>query len=240
MTARLLRWWAGLDFGASQFNRATQSRRQPGSAFKPFIYAAAIDNGYTPASLVNDAPIVFDDPSQERTWKPMNFSERFFGPTRLREAMIHSRNLISVRIVMDLGVQPTIDYVTDFGFQRSQIPNGPSMALGSASITPSTWPRPTRCSPTAASISILFSSTPSSMTRVANSRCCRDRWPVASAAITTAVSTAPAQRPARAPGRKPWAAWRAKPPASSTWVWQRRPKTIHPKMQKAGTSDSRR
>ena len=126
----------GLDFGASQFNRATQSRRQPGSAFKPFIYAAALDNGYTPASLVNDAPIVFDDPSQERTWKPMNFSERFFGPTRLREAMIHSRNLISVRIVMDLGVQPTIDYVTDFGFQRSQIPNGPSMALGSASITP--------------------------------------------------------------------------------------------------------
>jgi len=126
----------GLDFGASQFNRATQSRRQPGSAFKPFIYAAAIDNGYTPASLVNDAPIVFDDPSQERTWKPMNFSERFFGPTRLREAMIHSRNLISVRLVMDIGVQPTIDYVTDFGFQRSQIPNGPSMALGSASITP--------------------------------------------------------------------------------------------------------
>jgi len=126
----------GLDFGASQFNRATQSRRQPGSAFKPFIYAAAIDNGYTPASLVNDAPIVFDDPSQERTWKPMNFSERFFGPTRLREAMIHSRNLISVRLVMDIGIQPTIDYVTDFGFQRSQIPNGPSMALGSASITP--------------------------------------------------------------------------------------------------------
>jgi len=126
----------GLDFGASQFNRATQSRRQPGSAFKPFIYAAAIDNGYTPASLVNDAPIVFDDPSQERTWKPKNFSERFFGPTRLREAMIRSRNLISVRLAMDLGIQPTIDYVSDFGFQRSQIPNGPSMALGSASITP--------------------------------------------------------------------------------------------------------
>ena len=126
----------GLDFGASQFNRATQSRRQPGSAFKPFIYAAAIDNGYTPASLVNDAPVVFDDPSQERTWKPMNFSEKFFGPTRLREAMVHSRNLISVRLVMDMGVQPTIDYVAEFGFRRSEIPDGPSMALGSASITP--------------------------------------------------------------------------------------------------------
>jgi penicillin-binding protein 1A len=126
----------GLDFGASQFNRATQSRRQPGSAFKPFIYAAALDHGYTPASLVNDAPIVFEDPSMERTWKPMNFSERFFGPTRLREAMIHSRNLISVRLLMDLGLAPTIDYVTDFGFARDEIPDGPSMALGSASITP--------------------------------------------------------------------------------------------------------
>ena len=126
----------GLDFGASQFNRATQSRRQPGSAFKPFIYAAALDNGYTPASQVNDAPIVFEDPSMERTWKPMNFSERFFGPTRLREGMIHSRNLISVRLVMDLGLDPVIDYVTDFGFSRDEIPRGPSMALGSASITP--------------------------------------------------------------------------------------------------------
>ncbi|NKI35306.1 penicillin-binding protein 1A [Wenzhouxiangella sp. XN79A] len=126
----------GLDFAASQFNRATQSRRQPGSAFKPFIYSAALDAGYTPASLVNDAPVVFDDPSQERTWKPQNFSERFFGPTRLREGMVHSRNLISVRLVMDLGLPRAIDYVTDFGFDRNEIPNGPSMALGSASITP--------------------------------------------------------------------------------------------------------
>jgi len=126
----------GLDFGASQFNRATQSRRQPGSAFKPFVYSAALDHGYTPASLVNDAPIVFDDPSQERVWKPQNFSEEFFGPTRLREGMIHSRNLISVRLVMNMGLPTTIDYVTEFGFERDQIPNGPSMALGSASITP--------------------------------------------------------------------------------------------------------
>jgi penicillin-binding protein 1A len=126
----------GLDFAASQFNRATQSRRQPGSAFKPFIYSAALDSGYTPASLVNDAPVVFDDPSQERTWKPQNFSEQFFGPTRLREGMIHSRNLISVRLVMDIGLSRAIDYVTEFGFERNEIPNGPSMALGSASITP--------------------------------------------------------------------------------------------------------
>lgn len=126
----------GLDFGASQFNRATQSQRQPGSAFKPFIYAAALDHGYTPASLVNDAPIVLSDPSQERVWKPQNFSERFFGPTRLREGMIHSRNLISVRLVMDLGLQRTIDYVSRFGFDRSALPDGPSMALGAGAVTP--------------------------------------------------------------------------------------------------------
>lgn len=126
----------GLDFGMSQFNRATQSQRQPGSAFKPFVYAAALDHGYTPASLVNDAPIVLDDPNQERSWKPQNFSERFFGPTRLREGMIHSRNLISVRIVMNLGLERVIDYVTHFGFRREAIPDGPSMALGAGAATP--------------------------------------------------------------------------------------------------------
>ncbi len=135
-TGAVLALVGGLDFGASQFNRATQSQRQPGSAFKPFIYAAALDHGYTPASLVNDAPIVLDDPSQERSWKPQNFSERFFGPTRLREGMIHSRNLISVRIVMALGLERVIDYVTGFGFRRDTIPVGPSMALGAGAATP--------------------------------------------------------------------------------------------------------
>ena len=133
---RIVALTGGLDFAANQFNRATQSRRQPGSAFKPFIYAGALDNGYTPASLVNDAPVVFDDPSQERAWKPTNFSEQFFGPTRLREGMIHSRNLISVRLLLDIGLEPMTDYVTDFGFNRAEMPNGPSMALGAASITP--------------------------------------------------------------------------------------------------------
>ena len=135
-TGAVLALVGGLDFGASQFNRATQSQRQPGSAFKPFIYAAALDHGYTPASLVNDAPIVLDDPSQERSWKPQNFSERFFGPTRLREGMIHSRNLISVRIAMALGLERSIDYVSGFGFRRETIPAGPSMALGAGAATP--------------------------------------------------------------------------------------------------------
>ncbi|MEM7053939.1 MAG: PBP1A family penicillin-binding protein [Pseudomonadota bacterium] len=126
----------GLDFADNQFNRATMSQRQPGSAFKPFIYAGALDHGYTTASLINDAPIVFDDPSQERAWKPMNFSEEFFGPTRLREGMIHSRNLISVRLLLDIGLEPMTNYVTDFGFEPNQLADGPAMALGAASITP--------------------------------------------------------------------------------------------------------
>ncbi|QOC21859.1 penicillin-binding protein 1A [Wenzhouxiangella sp. AB-CW3] len=126
----------GLDFGRSQFNRVTQSRRQPGSAFKPFIYAAALDHGFTAASMVNDSPVVLDDPSMEREWRPTNFSRRFHGPTRLRDAMIHSRNLVSVRLLMDMGLDYARDYITDFGFERNELPNGPSMALGSASLTP--------------------------------------------------------------------------------------------------------
>jgi penicillin-binding protein 1A len=126
----------GLDFGRSQFNRATQSRRQPGSAFKPFIYAAAFDYGYSSASVVNDAPVVIDDPSMERAWRPTNFSRRFHGPTRLREAMVHSRNLVSVRLLMGMGLDYARDYITDFGFERSELPAGPSLALGSASLTP--------------------------------------------------------------------------------------------------------
>ncbi|MEN1727610.1 MAG: PBP1A family penicillin-binding protein [Pseudomonadota bacterium] len=126
----------GLEFWRSQFNRVTQSRRQPGSSFKPFVYSAAFDNGYHPASLVNDAPVVVDDPSMERVWRPTNFSRRFHGPTRLREAMIHSRNLVSVRLLMGIGLEPVRNYLLDFGFEREELPNGPSLALGSASLTP--------------------------------------------------------------------------------------------------------
>ncbi|MFW5816232.1 MAG: penicillin-binding protein 1A, partial [Wenzhouxiangella sp.] len=135
-TGAIVAMVGGLDFSRNQFNRVTQSRRQPGSSFKPFIYAAALDHGYTPASMVNDAPVVVDDPSLERVWRPTNFGRRFHGPTRLREAMIHSRNLVSVRLLMDIGLDYARDYISDFGFARADLPNGPSMALGSASLTP--------------------------------------------------------------------------------------------------------
>lgn len=126
----------GYDFARSKFNRVTQTRRQPGSSFKPFIYSAALEKGFTVASLVNDAPIVFEDSELERTWKPQNFSEKFYGPTRLREAMVKSRNLVSIRILRNIGIEYARDYTENFGFTRDEMPANLSMALGSASLTP--------------------------------------------------------------------------------------------------------
>ncbi|MDX1459707.1 MAG: penicillin-binding protein 1A [Xanthomonadales bacterium] len=126
----------GYDFSRSKFNRVIQSRRQPGSSFKPFLYSAALERGYTTASIINDAPIVFDDPELERTWKPQNFSEKFFGPTRLREAMVNSRNLVSIRMLRDVGVPFAREYISRFGFESAELPPNLSMALGSANLTP--------------------------------------------------------------------------------------------------------
>ena len=126
----------GFSFERSSFNRATQARRQPGSNFKPFIYSAALGKGYTPATLVNDAPIVFDDPALEDTWRPENYSGRVFGPTRLREGLVYSRNLVSIRVLLDIGIPYAIRYVQRFGFPREQLPADLTLALGSAALTP--------------------------------------------------------------------------------------------------------
>ena len=126
----------GYDYTRSKFNRVVQSRRQPGSGFKPFIYAAALAKGKTPASIVNDAPIVFSDAELERDWKPQNYSEKFFGPTRLREAMVNSRNLVSIRLLREIGIPYATDYITSFGFDPAELPGNLSMALGSASLIP--------------------------------------------------------------------------------------------------------
>lgn len=126
----------GYDFARSKYNRVTQSRRQPGSSFKPFLYSAALDRGFTPATIINDAPIVFEDSELERTWKPQNFSEKFFGPTRLREAMVNSRNLVSIRILQDVGIRPAREYISRFGFAVEDLPANLSMALGSATLPP--------------------------------------------------------------------------------------------------------
>jgi penicillin-binding protein 1A len=126
----------GFDFFQSKFNRVTQARRQPGSGFKPFVYAAAFDKGYTPASVVLDAPIVIDAAGLEQAWRPKEDEGKFFGPIRLREALAHSRNLVSVRLVREIGVDYTRNYVARFGFEKSQVPDDLTMALGTASLSP--------------------------------------------------------------------------------------------------------
>ncbi len=126
----------GFDFFVSKFNRVLQARRQPGSAFKPFIYSAALDNGFTPASVVLDAPVVFEDDATEDTWRPENATGQFYGPTRLREALVRSRNLVSVRLMRAMGTAYTMNYLTRFGFERADLPDDLTLALGSLQLTP--------------------------------------------------------------------------------------------------------
>ncbi|MFQ5469029.1 MAG: penicillin-binding protein 1A [Gammaproteobacteria bacterium] len=126
----------GFDFNQSKFNRVIQARRQPGSVFKPFIYSAALEKGFSAASLINDAPVVFEDPGLESAWRPENYSGKFFGPTRLRQALIKSRNLVSIRILRAIGIKDTLDYVSRFGFDQKELPRNLSLSLGSGAITP--------------------------------------------------------------------------------------------------------
>jgi penicillin-binding protein 1A len=124
--------------GLGKFNRATQARRQPGSGFKPFMYAAALADSFTPASMLLDAPIIMDDPDLEEIWRPENAGGGFRGPMRLRDALVLSRNLVSIRLLQAMGVQPVIDYVQNFGFTREHFKNSRNLtlALGSFGATP--------------------------------------------------------------------------------------------------------
>ncbi len=126
----------GFNYFSNKFNRATQAKRQPGSNFKPFIYSAALDNDFTAASIINDAPVVFDDESLEATWRPENYSGRFYGPTRLREALVKSRNLVSIRILQAIGLRHATRYAERFGFKRVDMPYDLSLALGSGAFSP--------------------------------------------------------------------------------------------------------
>ena len=125
----------GFDYYISKFNRATQARRQPGSNIKPFIYSAALDQGFTPSSLVSATPIVVEDPL-EGVWRPQNYSRKFFGPTRLRHALSLSLNLVAVRLVRAIGIDETIAHLMKFGFEQDALPRSFSLALGSTDTTP--------------------------------------------------------------------------------------------------------
>ena len=127
----------GLDFSLSKFNRATQSARQPGSSFKPFIYSAALEAGNTLATVVLDAPVVVNSSELERLWRPVNYSGKFYGEQRVREAMVRSMNLASVRLLLDnTGVGKAVRHLAPFGFNDAALPRNGSLALGGGNASP--------------------------------------------------------------------------------------------------------
>jgi penicillin-binding protein 1A len=128
----------GFDFYASKFNRATQARRQPGSGCKPFFYSDAIENGFSPASIILDAPVVFEAPegTAEKDWRPENDDSRFYGPIRLRDALARSRNLVSIRLMRAMGIDVAREYTLRFGFPPEHVPADLTAALGTAQLTP--------------------------------------------------------------------------------------------------------
>ena len=126
----------GYDFFLSKYNRATQSSPLLGSNYKPFLYASALDAGLTPSTLINDAPIVFEDEALEDKWRPRNASGRFYGPTRLREALLQSVNLVSIRLLREIGIERVRNYSQNFGFKLEELNSDLSLALGTASLSP--------------------------------------------------------------------------------------------------------
>jgi penicillin-binding protein 1A len=127
----------GFDFATSKFNRVTQAFRQPGSSFKPFIYSAALEHGNTPATVILDAPIVINSSELEAVWRPINYSGRFYGPTRMREALVRSMNLVSVRLLLfETGVGNAVRHIAKFGFGEAALPRNGSLALGGGAAAP--------------------------------------------------------------------------------------------------------
>jgi penicillin-binding protein 1A len=126
----------GYDYFINKYNRVTQARRLPGSGFKPFLYSAALENGFNAASVLLDAPIVLDGEDLETAWRPENSTGEFGGPTRLREALVRSRNLVSIRLLRAMGMSGTLDYLARFGFERQTMPANLTLALGTLQTTP--------------------------------------------------------------------------------------------------------
>src|ERR1700750_2048973 len=133
-TGRVLAMVGGFSFDQSQFNRATQALRQPGSSFKPIVYATALDNGYTPSTLVLDAPLEIDQGAGQGVWKPENYEGNFYGPSTLRYGIEHSRNVMTVRLAQDVGMPLIVEYARRFGVYDN-LPTYLSYALGRGETT---------------------------------------------------------------------------------------------------------
>ncbi|MDH4311043.1 MAG: penicillin-binding protein 1A [Gammaproteobacteria bacterium] len=129
----------GFDFGSSKYNRVVQAQRQPGSAFKPFLYSAALERGFTPATLVNDAPIVLPGgggAEGDEEWRPQNITRKFYGPTPMREGLVRSRNLVSIRLLRGAGIGFAVQHIAQFGFGPQSLPANLTLALGTGQVTP--------------------------------------------------------------------------------------------------------
>ena len=126
----------GLNFSKSNFDRVKQSYPQAGSSFKPFIYSAAFASGYKASDKINDAPIIFEDSNLESSWRPENYTGKFYGPIRLREALVQSVNLVSIKLLREMGIPVTQNYLSKFGFAKSRLAPDLSLALGSSSFSP--------------------------------------------------------------------------------------------------------
>ncbi|RBP48838.1 penicillin-binding protein 1A [Arenicella xantha] len=135
-TGEIISLVGGYDFFLNKYNRAIQSIRQPGSNIKPFIYSASLDQGFTPASLISGAPIVITDPAHGTVWRPENYGGKFYGPTRMREALAKSMNLVSIRLLRAIGIEYAREYVARFGIDMQRFSRSLTMALGSGGATP--------------------------------------------------------------------------------------------------------
>ncbi len=135
-TGAIKTYVGGLNFSKSNFDRVKQSYPQAGSSFKPFIYSAAFASGYKASDKINDAPIIFEDSNLESSWRPENYTGKFYGPIRLREALVQSVNLVSIKLLREMGIPLTQNYLSKFGFVKSRLAPDLSLALGSSSFSP--------------------------------------------------------------------------------------------------------
>ncbi|MDA8683682.1 penicillin-binding transpeptidase domain-containing protein, partial [Gammaproteobacteria bacterium] len=133
---KLISYVGGMDFNKSNFDRVRLSYPQSGSSFKPFIYASALANGYNLSSLINDAPIAFEDSNLESVWKPQNYTGKFYGPTSIREALVQSINIVSIKLLREIGITKSHNYIEKFGFEKNRLPADLSLALGSGNFSP--------------------------------------------------------------------------------------------------------
>ena len=135
-SGEVIAYLGGKNFYDSSFDRVRLSYPQSGSSFKPFIYSAALNNGYNLSTLINDAPIVFEDDNLESAWRPQNYTGEFYGPISIREALTKSVNIVSIKLLRELGIEKTHNFLKHFGFKKSRLPNDLSLALGSGNFSP--------------------------------------------------------------------------------------------------------